>query len=696
MLPPRPRAVALVLLLLLVFPPVLAQDVPEPDGPPSPIGECPEGYPFNPPECRPDLIVIGASHTSTDVRFSPNSRLCASFVNIGRTTVAAPFRLTVHVDGNLAGETIVQVKQQEEVPAPDPDDPSGTAPEQPPPANPTDVPGYQTGQGDGPYCFGVTLTPGTHPYFFRVDANGEIDETNETNNQMKTAYVKVGDYPTVDLAITGLGVSPRDPRPSDNQLLIARVRNTGQTPTGNQTVVFEDDNGVIGTTRVPPLYPRQVTDVVVLTRPELRTPGNFTLTATLDPENDLKEINESNNAMSTPYFVAEHPAPDLYIQNVTYYGNFTARRGIHINVTYANQGDRGILAPSIRVYDDNVSLGNHTARVLNVQQKAGGQFRLVLGAGYHQLRIVTDPDNKIGERNEKNNVYYLNLTIFPGLTEFPTPNLVVERVTVAPDDPRPGEPVRISALVTNIGDLGSNKTDAEFRVNGRSIGNVTVPAIPAEASVVVSLPWDGGTEGVYDFVVTGDPRNKIAEIDEGDNELGLSFVIQTTAPPPPPPAQSETKDEPITPPTEEPPINEDIIEAPQEPRLLPGNLAIGFKPVPGGLRAIALVGLRNPTLESVPSAFVTFKVDGQVVKEVLVANVRPAAITNATTGEIDIPSGRHNMTAEIRVAGSTQVERVSRIYEQEAGPEEKTPMPAGLLLAAAVLVALLRRPGGRR
>jgi hypothetical protein len=116
------------------------------------------------------------------------------------------------------------------------------------------------------------------------------------------------------------------------------------------------------------------------------------------------------------------------------------------------------------------------------------------------------------------------------------------------------------------------------------------------------------------------------------------------------------------------------------------------RPAPGGLKARVTVGLRNPELDPLGRITVAFRVDGRLLKEVLVEGIPAAGLTGTTSGEVDVPPGAHEVQVEARVVGSTADPAVATTsYDAEAGEQDVPGAPLGLLLAALALLALARR-----
>ena len=104
--------------------------------------------------------------------------------------------------------------------------------------------------------------------------------------------------------------------------------------------------------------------------------------------------------------------------------------------------------------------------------------------------------------------------------------------------PRHGEPVRLTALVSNQGKAPAAAVPVRFfdglpAARGRLLGERTVdlPAAGASPAVVsVPIPWLA-TAGAHELVAVVDPANRSGEEDTGDNIAKLSLEVKDTRAP---------------------------------------------------------------------------------------------------------------------------------------------------------------------
>lgn len=655
-LPPR-RALAFALVLLLA-PLASAQDpeVPEPDQPQQLDCTAPLE------ECFPDLIPSNPTVNATDERFPATA--CTDFLNVGSGPTAVPFRVLLRIDGVDVAE-----RQFRDV--------------------------YEKGAGEHDVCWGdIAVGIGRHAMQVVVDYRDEVLEANESNNARGVTFF-VRAKPEVDLAILDLAVFPKEGGKGDTQFFMVNVTNVGQAASSATTIDLLDENGGIVTWSLKALAPRERASFIHPTRPDIRPVGTFVVRAVVDPSDNVSELSEENNELLTDYTVLDHPAPDYVISNATVSGNHTEMRGVRVDVRVENVGDRAVRGTTVRVLNETnatVAQGT-TASIISPGGAGVVQFYLTLHAGEHALRLVADPTQLVGERNESNNEWPLNITILPAPVAFDGPNLIVERVYAMPEDPRPGEAVSVGALVHNIGTNKSNATTINFTISGRHVGAAPIPALQPDAYYSAYVPWVGGESGTYEIVAAVDPRDEIFELAEDDNALMREFLITTQRvpeeePPAPTTPTAPTPATPTTPTPTEPTPEEPV---PTSQRIAFGELILATRSVPGGVKGVVSVSLRNPTIEPIGALTVDFELDGEPLVTKLVQGIAGAGSGAVTTGEIDLPEGKHTVTAELRVVGSSEPALVrSKEYEAE-GESKGVPGFEPAFLALALALALRRR-----
>ena len=634
--------------------------------------------PLHAPRSLPDLVASTNDAPTVDETQAP--RLCGFVLNRGADSLAAtPFFVELRIDDVGVNATLVSER---------------------------------LGANQGVtvcWTLGEPLKRGYYRFTVVADSEEDLPETNETNNAARERWMAVSAAPQSDLRVKSFTVYPRVARPGQYQVFTFDVVNGGRAASGEAAMELRDDHGVLGEGKLRALQPGETDTMTVLTNPDARPMGAFTAIATLDILDAVDELNELNNVAYFDYEIPPRPAPDLVVSDASVNGTLVARRGLRLDVTVTNVGPRVAPIPVVRLMEGNVTLANATRNSLAPGANATFQFHFVLPAGERVLRVVADPDSAIVEANESNNVLLVPVTIAesangtgPGAGEA-APNLFVKSLTAMPDDPSPGEPVLLTALVGNSGDATANATSLAFYADGKLLGRKPLPPLGPDRYATVSFSWGTSTEGDHDLRASADPDDALREGDEHDNDV-LAYVAILSAKARQPPATNVTMPEPpegaegAQPPAQEggdggpAQGGEDDGAPPPPPRELAlGELSIRTAPVPGGVKGVFVVAIRNPSLDPISRITVAFSVDGQVVKEVLVSGLAAAASAAASSGEIDVPEGKHTVKAEVRIVGSEAVQSAEGTYEAQAGAKGIPGAGALLVAAAGVGAAFARR-----
>lgn len=112
------------------------------------------------------------------------------------------------------------------------------------------------------------------------------------------------------------------------------------------------------------------------------------------------------------------------------------------------------------------------------------------------------------------------IQVVPCASATPMPDLVVDDIEA--------EGSRFNATVTNLGNEGSGPFVVHFDVDGVPLGDRTVPALAAGATIeIMSDDWTP-TEGDHSITVTADHGEDVAESDEGNNARTERFEIPGT------------------------------------------------------------------------------------------------------------------------------------------------------------------------
>lgn len=553
-------------------------------------------------------------------------------------------------------------------------------------------------------CWRFTLPAGGYLASASVDVANEVDESNETNNAHTRGYwFGVRERPKPDLVVVskGFAIGPGDGANGYPQYFQVQVRNRGDAPSVATEVEFRDETGVLGRGELRALAAGGYGSAFIQTDPTLRPPGAYTAVATLDPDGLVDEHVETDNVATRAYVIVPHPAPDLVVRDLRINGTLVERRALRLEAVVANVGNKSAGTTTYRLDIDGAPVANQTLDRLSAGANRTLVFPFYLTSGNHTVRVVADPLFAIGELDETNNDRDALVMVDAIPPDLRFPNLVIDRLSALPDDPGPGEVVTVNAYLRNVGEVPSDNLTLALVLDGVRIGEVRVPPIQPDRYHSARFEWTNATVGPHTLRAYVDANAEVREIHEDDNNDTLFLTILQPrveqAPPvngttTPPPAEDETPpnegdgNEPGS--TAPPPTN--ATDDARGPEIT--QVDVTTRPVPGALKGRITVGLRNPRLDALGRMTVAFKVDGRALKEVLVQGIPAAGLTGTSSGEVDLPPGKHDVQVEVRLVGAATPPAVSAAtYDAQAG-ENGVPGPSlGLVVLAVAALALRRK-----
>lgn len=365
--------------------------------------------------------------------------------------------------------------------------------------------------------------PGSHVVKAKVDPQNLSAESDETNNEFTV------NLPTIsqpDLMAVELQMNPASPSGGSVVSLSLKVKNAGAGEQGGPfTVEFRVDSTSVGTsTFVNSLPPGQeVTVGGALFRAQ---PGQHTVTAVIDPQNQVGESNEQNNTAQQAFSL--QPA-DLVVEDMRFEPQqIFAGAQVKVQATVKNRGDGGAGGFLVGLFDGNTFV---TSKFVSSLASASGEIVTLFytaRSGATTLRVAADINKNVPESQEDNNEASVSLpTIAP-------PDLTVSDIAPDPAAFVQGETVTVRATVRNNGAAFSGRAVVTFKSGDVNLPPTSVtltstnPNAVAESQFVVPI---ASTAFVVDKVeVTVDPSNQIPESDE-QNNTAMQTVGRRAEPP---------------------------------------------------------------------------------------------------------------------------------------------------------------------
>ncbi|MEM7351250.1 MAG: CARDB domain-containing protein, partial [Acidobacteriota bacterium] len=373
----------------------------------------------------------------------------------------------------------------------------------------------------------------------QVDAEGQLLEIDEGNNRAELAFT-VTEFTQSDLEIT-LDPPAGEPRDGDRLELQATVINTGGVASPATLVRLFDgeplpSSPVIAQATAPALAVGQ-TATVTLLWDTLGQAGNHLLTAVVDPDGTVPEIDEDDNAAQINLQVLPPPAGvelEVTAGDIAFDPILPSELPTSVTVTVGlrNLGSQAAAQARVVVWDGAPGSSNliHDRR-LDVAERTDASFTFtyLLTTPAASLTVVADPDDEWTEVDEANN------QVIATLDTEPTFDLEVT--------PADLELLTSPALLDSV---------LEFRVTARNRGTRDLPqsatlratvsdgtvsqeiqsqpiAVPAGGSLTVPVFWQASLSGALELRIEL-LANGFTETDASNNTATLAFAVDLEQP----------------------------------------------------------------------------------------------------------------------------------------------------------------------
>lgn len=401
---------------------------------------------------------------------------------------------------------------------------------------------------------GLGLEPGSYEIKVVVDPGNTINEQNEANNEMVTAFFIQGS----ELLAQSLELEPQPVHQGDTLTVTSVVRNAGKKEAKRFTVGFfiddrrfdtfyyEDEEGLRQNETVKVQGKLDTTDLPA---------GSYTLRVFVDPEDQLPELDESNNVISTPLeilpprprlaelhptgLVLDPPSPvragQVVRVSATIWntGNIAASR-FQVELAYSMDGQSWLTF----AIQDIPGLPKGAKEIVEGRLPTAG---LSLGVSY-KIRVLVDPWNEVEELDETNNALITGLSLITPIVPPPLgANLTLKELWFSPPSPvAQGTAVQICAELVNTGQGPAGEFQIEFLYRQDQVGafspfaSKVLPGLEVGRSLTLCEVFTtaGLPLGSYEIKVVLDPANWIPELDETDNELVRTLIISVPVPRP--------------------------------------------------------------------------------------------------------------------------------------------------------------------
>jgi len=263
------------------------------------------------------------------------------------------------------------------------------------------LPGLDSG-GLSTQTFNWAAESGTHSVMMVVDENNRVTETDETNNEKQINFATL----TPELVIKDVTWFVKDPLVNDDVDFIVTIENQGSDTAGSSRLAYSIDDKTAVYKDVASIA---AGDTVTIEFFSTLGAGEHTIDITIDADNDVTEIDETNNSETVPFMTM---APDLAVKSIAWSPlDASVGDNVTIKVEIENRGRDVALNSRLDVYVDGNSVGYAEIAKLESGNSVTRDFTWTAEAGMHEVEALVDMQELVLESNEINNVKSRSITL---------------------------------------------------------------------------------------------------------------------------------------------------------------------------------------------------------------------------------------------------------------------------------------------
>ena len=196
---------------------------------------------------------------------------------------------------------------------------------------------------------------------------------------------------------------------------------------------------------------------------------------------------------------------------------------VQVHFTVENAGARrargfGVTVRAGESPDGPPLFDAHLSR-LDAGRPAAFTFEVSAADRPQVMTVRVDPDGVVPETNEDNNVYVARMGA--------PLNLTATRLDA--ETPQVGVPGWLTVSIENTGGVPVRQAVAVVRVDGASLGRISLDATPGEVAQA-RLPWTPTSSGQASVSLMVDPEDALDEARRDDNALDTLVHVATAAP----------------------------------------------------------------------------------------------------------------------------------------------------------------------
>jgi subtilase family serine protease len=374
-------------------------------------------------------------------------------------------------------------------------------------------------------------------HVLQIDASKDgvpIDSTEHiiTQKEISDGAAIVNLNGLIDLTVSDPISFPRYFCAGRNSTIMAVIVNEGTPYTGGFEASLFANGTLIDTTDVPSVDPGGTRSVGFNWMPDHE--GNYTIVVMADSGRMIGETDESNNNRSAEICVRFADIDLAITDEISLNKTQTPLDGdiIRVDAAIENQGNDTADNFSVVFYDDDVAF--HTEIMsLNAGDSDTVSARWNASYGEHDIRVIIDPDDRIGETNETNNERSLGVSVGCS-SDFTITNVsfALDGLSCSPLELEWGKNVTMNATVEAVNHANRGRSSrVKFYRDADCIGETEVLFKTGNSTRYATVEWhikDAYSIGDLNMTAIIDPDGEVYEPDESNNEMVIPIYVKAS------------------------------------------------------------------------------------------------------------------------------------------------------------------------
>ena len=358
------------------------------------------------------------------------------------------------------------------------------------------------------YTFTWAAEAGIHTFTAVVDYKGQVDESDEYNNEKTYTLSTLG----ADLIIDSITWSPSNPNVGSTVIFSITIRNQGAVAAKSNRVDFYIDGISRGYKDVERIDPG---GTLAKTFSWFAKAGQHDIKAIVDQNDGVPESDEGNNEMTVLFSAL---LPDLIIDDISWSPTEPSLSdNVSFTATVTNQGSGVSGNSTINFYVDDAYLDTERTSKLEAGASENVTFSWIAKSGTNVIKVVIATGGFITESDETNNEK--TVTLSPSLSD-----LIIDSITWSPAAPSVRDNITFTVTVENQGSGDSDESRVDLYIDGVSTGYKTLEQIDAGDDKQVTFTWRA-EEGSHQIQAVVDRLDDVPESEESNNEKTVTFSI---------------------------------------------------------------------------------------------------------------------------------------------------------------------------